>query len=77
MTPRTWMSRRQAAEYLCCSVSSVDRHLVAMSDNPQRGKFRFMRLKDWGSEREPIKIVAADVYAMLPIPDAVNEEEVA
>jgi hypothetical protein len=71
------MTRRQAAEYLACSVASIDRRLAEMAHNPIRGKMRFSRIDDWGTQREPVRILAADVHAMLPDPHAVKQTEAA
>ena len=73
---KPWLSRREVADYLSCSVDSVDRRLKPLAEGPERGKLRFTRIEDWGTEREPVRILAEDVYALLPLP-AGHEEAAA
>jgi hypothetical protein len=62
-TKSPWMTRREAADYLRCSVESIDRICVAYSDGHEEGKVRMLKIK-FG-----VRICAADVYKLLPLPE--------
>lgn len=74
--PKIWMSVQEAAEYLSCSEESVERRLLKMPAQFERGRLRFRRLDDWNAlstaERQratPLRLLGADVYELLPLPE--------
>ncbi len=66
--PSPWMTRREAGEYLRISTDTVDRLLTEMAEGLQEGKLRYSLLG------RRVRILAEDVYAMLPLPQAPVEE---
>jgi excisionase family DNA binding protein len=57
-----WMTRREAAEYLRVSVETIDRWLNS-------GKLRYAVIKELRvGHGSPIRIMAEDVYKILPLP---------
>ncbi len=63
-----YMTRKEAAAHLRCSVDTVDRMLVAMSDGQERGKLRYLMAPINRVTR--VRILAADVFAILPQQEA-------
>lgn len=64
-----WLTRNESARYLRMSVDTVDRMTVPMKANRIPGKLRFSLVKAEGSYRK-VRILAEDVYAVLPQPSA-------
>lgn len=63
-----WMTRREAAEYLRCTVDEVDANLIPLDENPAQapGKMRFVVM---AVERDlRVRVLAADVFSVLPLP---------
>lgn len=84
MHPKLWLSPAEAADYLSCSVQSVERRLIEMKPTPEVGQLRFRRIEDWNAlstaERQrstPLRVLGEDVYALLPLPPGIVEEFVA
>lgn len=63
-----WMTRREAAEHLRFSLTTVHRLLVAWSELPIEGRLRF-RIVTTGRSRT-VRILRRDVLAMLPAAEA-------
>ncbi len=66
------MTRRQAAEYLRCRVDEVDENLVRLDGYPAQvpGKMRYLVMDVEGARR--VKILAADVFSVLPLAQQAN-----
>lgn len=64
-----WLTRAEAADYLRWSMPTVDRYLVPMGKANVPGKMRY-ELQEVGKVSR-IRILAADVYAICPLPVAV------
>ena len=60
-----WLSRKDAARYTRLSVDTIDRKLIPLADNPSpvEGRFRYTHIL-----HGRVRIVADDVYALLPRP---------
>lgn len=67
------MTRSEVAKYLRFSVDWVDRQLVNYDDAPgyQKGKLRYRLME---TDRRKVRILRADVEAMLPQPAEQIEE---
>ena len=65
-----WMTRREAAEYLRWQVDEVDANLVSLDDHAAAvpGKMRYVLMDTPSALR--VRILAADVYSILPLPAA-------
>jgi len=61
-----WLTRAQAAEYLCCSVDTIDRMLTPIGDPQTEGRIRYRRLEQC---RGMVRLWTADVVALCPPPD--------
>ena len=63
-----WMTRREAGEYLRWGLEEVDGNLVPLGTNPApvKGKMRYLLMDVEGGLR--VRILAADVYSVLPLP---------
>lgn len=61
-----WLTRAEAADYLRWSVQTVDRYLTPAHKGKEPGKIRFEVL-DVGKVKQ-IRLLAEDVYQMLPTP---------
>src|SRR5712691_11414425 len=63
-----WMTRREAAEYLRWTVEEVDARLIPLSGYPRaiRGRMRYLAMEIDGDLR--VRILAADVFSVLPLP---------
>ena len=61
-----WLTRAEAADYLRWSMQTVDRYLVPMGPGNTPGKMRY-ELQEVGKIKK-IRILAADVYAICPLP---------
>jgi hypothetical protein len=66
-----WLTRREAADYLRLDISTIDKRLVAMTPKRTAGKIRYQTVR-LGGKHPPIRLLAEDVYALLPNP---NEAE--
>ncbi len=65
----TWVTRKEAAEYLRMNTSTVDSKLVLVNGAHvpfEHGKLRY-RLMDDGRVKHSVRILRADVLAMLPL----------
>jgi hypothetical protein len=61
------MTRRQAADYLCISVDTLDKNLVpAAEGNPPAGKMRYRKSGVGASTK--IRVWTEDVIALCPPP---------
>lgn len=69
-----WMKRAEAAEYLRCDISSIDKRLVPAGRQQAAGMIRY-RLVKFGGQRghSPVRLWAEDVYAILS-PEVENED---
>src|SRR5689334_18782747 len=65
---KPWMTRKEAAHYLGFSTATVDRLLTPESDGPKERRLRFRRVQ-WHTKHTPIRILAEDVFMILPPPD--------
>jgi hypothetical protein len=63
-----WMTRAEAADYLRWHVRTVDKALVTMQKERVSGKMRY-HVQETGSVKH-IRILAADVYAISPLPSS-------
>lgn len=68
-----WMDRKEAAEYLRVSVETIDRRLTPI-DEPVEGRLRYTSMK-WDVKR--VRILAEDVYSVLPHPETIPVKEAA
>jgi hypothetical protein len=66
-----WMTRKDAAEYLRCSVDTIDRLVLVQekSNAPVPGRIRSMRLQLVPGGMTCVRLRAVDVRAILPDPD--------
>lgn len=62
------MTRKEAADYLRLDISTIDKRLVAMAAKRVAGKLRYETVK-LGGKNPPIRLLAEDVYALLPQPE--------
>jgi hypothetical protein len=62
------MTRREAGEYLRWPVAEVDQNLVPLDNNPApvHGRMRYLVMDIEGVER--VRILAGDVFSILPLP---------
>jgi len=67
-TNSPWMTRKEASEYLRLDISTIDKRLTPMATRPTEGKLRFETVRTGGKGNPPIRILAEDVYALLPPP---------
>lgn len=69
LPPGPYMLVREAADYLHESVDSVRRRLIEATLPPERGKLRYRLLPSpQSAKRVSVRIIADDVYALLPPP---------
>jgi hypothetical protein len=61
-----WMTRAEAADYMRCSLKSVDRKSVRMSKERVPGMLRRQVQEAGGIQK--VLILAEDVYAICPLP---------
>ncbi len=64
-----WLTRTEVADYLRCSTDTVDRMLIRSTEPKQPGKLRYS-IGLIGTVKR-VRIVAADVYASLPLVEEV------
>lgn len=62
-----WMTRREAAEYLRVSTDTIDRKAVEFQQDRADGRIRYRRVSF--GECGPVRLLAEDVYALLPLPE--------
>jgi hypothetical protein len=62
-----WMTRTEAAEYLRCSVDTIDRNLTPIEKGAVDGRMRY-RLSGLGASTK-VRIWSADVIALCPPPE--------
>jgi hypothetical protein len=68
-----WLTRKEAAEYLRLDISTIDKRLVKMGPRAIAGKIRCETVK-LGGKHPPIRLLAEDVYALLPAPNVDQAE---
>jgi len=68
-----WLTRSEAADYLRCSMKTIDRKCILMRESHVPGKLRRQCIN--GEFIQEVRILAEDVYAIIPLPDDVHRPD--
>lgn len=59
-----WMTRKEASDYLRLNISTIDRRLAPMGPERVPAMIRHDTVRLGGKDDQPIRLLAADVYAL-------------